>query len=125
HVDGHAPAYWPCTASRVRFAGQRFAQPALDPVPSRIASRLAMVMVTIKSGIHSGSRHGSRSQLPFKTALGLVWQQQVMVDANAEWHMENCANLCQMDVFRKIILRRFNWAQWRGQAIAPSASPNM
>lgn len=46
HVDGHAPAYWRCTASRVRFAGLRFAQPALDPVPSLSASILRATLST-------------------------------------------------------------------------------
>jgi len=36
--DGHVRAYWPCTASRFRFAGLRCAQPALDPVPGLNAS---------------------------------------------------------------------------------------
>ena len=70
HVDGQAPAYWLCTASRVRFAGQRVAQPALDPVPSLGASTYRAMQVTMKLGIHSGSRHGGRNQLPLKTALG-------------------------------------------------------
>jgi hypothetical protein len=34
-ADDHVQAYLPCTASRVRFAGSRFTQPALDPAPDR------------------------------------------------------------------------------------------
>lgn len=70
HVDGYAPAYWPCTASRVRSAGPRCAHPALDPVPSLVVPAHRAMQGTDESGIHSVSRHSSRSQLSTQNGIG-------------------------------------------------------
>lgn len=73
HVDGHAPAYWTCTASRVRLLAPRLAQHALGPASVRIASRPRARAGHDDSRTYSCSRHGSRSQLPLKIALGLTF----------------------------------------------------